>query len=56
VGTVTTAVDSPALGRRIGLAILQLRAAQPGTRLAVAGGGQAEVHPLPFVPPDEERA
>jgi folate-binding protein YgfZ len=56
VGTVTTAVESPALGRAIGLAILNHRAAEPGTRLAVvaedgdASGGPAEVHPLPFVP------
>jgi len=57
VGTVTTAVESPALGRVIGLAILNHRAAEPGTRLTVvpeagsgASGGPAEVHPLPFVP------
>jgi len=51
VGTVTTAVESPALGRAIGLAILNLKAAEPGTRLELGGnGGQAVVHPLPFVP------
>ena len=60
VGTLTTAVGSPALGRPIGLAILNQRALAPGTRLDVAGalaseggengGGPAEVHPLPFVP------
>ncbi|HZF08452.1 MAG TPA: glycine cleavage T C-terminal barrel domain-containing protein [Thermoanaerobaculia bacterium] len=53
VGTVTTAVHSPALGRAIGLAVLNLRATEPGTRLALGGGGegggQAEIHPLPFV-------
>jgi aminomethyltransferase len=62
VGTVTTAVESPALGQAIGLAILHQRAAEPGTRLALvssasapgseaaSGGPSAEVHPLPFVP------
>jgi folate-binding protein YgfZ len=56
VGRVTTAVDSPALGRPIGLAILHQRAMAPGTRVRIAGGeetesgGQAQVCPLPFVP------
>jgi folate-binding protein YgfZ len=51
VGRVTTAVDSPALGRPIGLGVLHQRAMAPGTRLEIAeSGGQAEVHPLPFVP------
>jgi tRNA-modifying protein YgfZ len=53
VGTLTTAVDSPALGRPIGLAIVLLPAAAPGTRLTVGGEGggqQGEVQPLPFVP------
>jgi len=40
VGTVTTAVHSPALGRAIGLAVLNLRATEPGTRLALGGGGE----------------
>jgi folate-binding protein YgfZ len=55
VGTLTTAVLSPALGRPIGLAILNRKALTPGTRLELGteegnGGGPAEVHPLPFVP------
>ncbi|HEY7213124.1 MAG TPA: glycine cleavage T C-terminal barrel domain-containing protein [Thermoanaerobaculia bacterium] len=49
VGTAGTVVDSIALGRRIGLAILHRRGAEPGTRLDVEGGGQAEVRGLPFV-------
>jgi aminomethyltransferase len=47
-GVVTTVVESPALGRPIGLAILHRRAAQPGTILE-AGGARAEVRELPFV-------
>lgn len=42
-GAATTVVESPALGRPIGLAILHRRAAEPGTRLEVQGGGTAEV-------------
>lgn len=49
VGTVTTAVDSIALGKPIGLAILHKRGAEPGTRLERADGGGAEVRALPFV-------
>ncbi|HXO21382.1 MAG TPA: glycine cleavage T C-terminal barrel domain-containing protein [Thermoanaerobaculia bacterium] len=49
-GAVGTAVDSIALGRPIGLAILHRRAADPGTLLEIAGDGQAEVRELPFVP------
>jgi folate-binding protein YgfZ len=48
-GTAGTVVDSIALVRRIGLAILHRRAATAGTRLDVEGGGQAEVRGLPFV-------
>ncbi|HEX9940712.1 MAG TPA: glycine cleavage T C-terminal barrel domain-containing protein [Thermoanaerobaculia bacterium] len=48
-GTATTVVESPALGRPIGLSILHRRAAEPGTRLDIEGGGQAEVRELPFV-------
>ncbi len=57
VGTLTTVVRSPALGRPIGLAILHQRALDVGTRVELspptgkgASGGPAEVHPLPFVP------
>ena len=49
-GTATTIVQSPALGRAAGLAILHRRAAAPGTRLEVAGGGTAEVRELPLAP------
>jgi folate-binding protein YgfZ len=42
-GTATTVVESVALGRPIGLAILHRRAAEPGTRLEIQGGGVAEV-------------
>jgi folate-binding protein YgfZ len=44
-GAATTVVASPAHGRPIGLAILHRRAAEPGTRLEVQGGGWAEVRP-----------
>jgi folate-binding protein YgfZ len=48
-GTVGTAVHSPALDRPAGLAILHRRAAAPGSRLELAGGGGAEVRPLPLM-------
>lgn len=48
-GTLGTAVHSLALDRPIGLAILHRRAAAPGSRLEVAGGGAAEVRALPLV-------
>jgi tRNA-modifying protein YgfZ len=51
-GAIGTALHSPALDRPIGLAILHRRAAEPGSRLELAGakgGGGAEVRPLPFV-------
>jgi tRNA-modifying protein YgfZ len=48
-GIATTVVDSAALGRPIGLAILHRRAAERGTRLELKGGGAAEVRELPFV-------
>jgi folate-binding protein YgfZ len=51
-GTLGTAVHSLALDRPIGLAILHRRAAAPGSRLQLAGGGEAEVRPLPFVDPE----
>jgi folate-binding protein YgfZ len=47
-GAIGTAVHSLALDRPIGLAILHRRAAAPGSRLELAGGGAAEVRPLPF--------
>jgi folate-binding protein YgfZ len=48
-GTLGTAVHSLALDRPIGLAILHRRAAAPGSRLQLAGGGDAEVRALPIV-------
>ena len=42
-GTLTSATVSPRLGSVVGLAMLQRRAAQIGTRLDVEGGGRAEV-------------
>jgi len=50
-GTVGTAVRSLALERPIGLAVLHRRAAAPGSRLDLAGGGSAEVRALPLVDP-----
>jgi folate-binding protein YgfZ len=49
VGSATTVVESIALGHPIGLGILHRRAAEPGTRVEIQGGGQAEVWDLPFV-------
>jgi len=48
-GTLGTAVHSLALELPIGLAILHRRAAAPGSRLELAGGGGAEVRALPIV-------
>jgi folate-binding protein YgfZ len=50
-GTLGTAVHSLALGRPAGLAILHRRAASPGSRLELAGGGSAEVRALPLATP-----
>jgi folate-binding protein YgfZ len=50
-GTLGTAVRSLALDRPVGLAILHRRAASPGSRLELAGGGGAEVRALPLVAP-----
>lgn len=47
-GTVGSVVRSPALDRTVGLTILHRRAAEPGTRLELAGGGAAEVRELPL--------
>jgi folate-binding protein YgfZ len=48
VGVATTVVDSIALGRPIGLAILHRRGGEAGTRLEIGGGGTAEVRDLPL--------
>lgn len=50
-GAVGTAVRSIALGRPVGLSILHKRAAEPGTRLEVEGGGMAEVLASPILSP-----
>lgn len=54
VGHVTSAAHSPALGRPIALGYVHRDSWSPGTRLALAGPDgprEAEVVPLPFVPP-----
>jgi folate-binding protein YgfZ len=50
-GRATTVVRSPILGKTVGLGILHKRAAEPGTRVEVEGGGSAEVRELPLVRP-----
>ncbi|MGH9804423.1 MAG: aminomethyltransferase family protein [Candidatus Acidiferrales bacterium] len=50
-GFITTAIDSPTLGRRIALGYLRREHLAPGTVLEVEGGGAAEVVPLPFYSP-----
>lgn len=49
VGAVGTVVESPALGRTAGLAILHRKGFEPGTVLEIEGGGRAEVRELPLV-------
>ncbi len=48
-GRLGSAVESPAAGGWIGLSVLHLRAGEPGTVLAIEGGGEAAVVALPFV-------
>jgi folate-binding protein YgfZ len=48
LGTLSSAVDSPALGRAIALAALHRRGAEPGTRVQLPVG-EAEVVALPFL-------
>ncbi len=48
VGRATSVAQSPQFGT-IGLGLLHQRGNAPGTRLAVAGGGEAEVVELPFL-------
>ena len=50
-GFLTTAIESPTLGRRIALGYLRREHLAPGTELEVEGGGAAEVVPLPFYSP-----
>jgi len=49
LGALSSAVGSPALAAPIALAIVHRRGAEPGTRVTVEGGGEAEVAALPFV-------
>lgn len=49
VGRVGSVAVSPILEGPIGLGMVHKRAAEPGTRLQVADGGEAEVAELPFV-------
>lgn len=49
VGRVGSVAVSPVLEGPIGLALLHKRGADPGTRLEVEGGGEAEVAALPLV-------
>lgn len=49
VGTVGSVTLSPALEGPVGLAIVHKRGAEPGTRLELEGGGEAEVAELPLV-------
>ncbi len=49
VGAVGSVTISPILEGPIGLAVVHKKAAEPGTRLDVAGDGEAEVAELPFV-------
>ena len=51
VGFITTAIESPTLGRRLALGYVRREFLAPGATLAVEGGGAAEVVPLPFYSP-----
>src|SRR5712691_11521262 len=57
-GTLTSPCGSPTLGRVIGLAVLETRFAEPGTRVEVAVGGgttASTVEPLPIYDPEKRR-
>jgi aminomethyltransferase len=53
-GTLTSPCASPTLGRVIGLAVLDTRFAEPGTRVEVGSAG-ATVEPLPLYDPSKRR-
>ncbi|HXF35559.1 MAG TPA: glycine cleavage T C-terminal barrel domain-containing protein [Actinomycetota bacterium] len=56
IGTVTSAIFSPRLGRNIGYAWLPIERADPGTRVTVEsewGTRTATVVPMPFVDPEK---
>jgi folate-binding protein YgfZ len=48
VGAVTSSAPSPAFGCALALAYVKREAFEPGTRVTVSGGVEAEVSPLPF--------
>jgi aminomethyltransferase len=54
-GTLTSPCESPTLGTVIGLAVLETRFAEPGTRVEVDGGGAATVGPLPIYDTEKRR-
>jgi aminomethyltransferase len=54
-GTLTSPCESPTLGRVIGLAVLETRFAEPGTRVEVDGGGTAKVERLPIYDSEKMR-
>jgi sarcosine oxidase, subunit alpha len=53
-GTLTSPCDSPTLGKVIGLAVLETRFAEPGSRVEV-GSAAATVESLPLYDPDKRR-
>ena len=57
-GTLTSPCESPTLGRVIGMAVLEARFAEPGTRVDVAlgdGTAPATVESLPVYDPEKRR-
>jgi aminomethyltransferase len=57
-GTLTSPCESPTLGRVIGMAVLETRFAEPGTRVDVAVGdgmAPATVETLPIYDPEKRR-
>lgn len=52
VGRLTTLAHSVALDRPAGLGLIHRRAAEPGVRLEMEGGGEAEVAELPLLRSD----
>ena len=48
VGEITSACVSPTLAKTIALAFVRREASEPGTQLALASGGTADVTALPF--------
>jgi aminomethyltransferase len=48
IGEITSACVSPTLGKTIAMAYLRREVTEPGTKLTLASGAEAEVTPLPF--------